>query len=146
MSQLTATAAAAATFAAATYGASPAATPATPILPALPPLPPRPTAAMASLAGLVPVRSAVLRPGRTSTTTRPANLEALLSQLVSQINNPECAHYTRGSRVWVTCVSVAGFFGRSYANCHHSSEGARYSLRVAAPAASLVLLVKLIGL
>ncbi|KAF4636199.1 hypothetical protein G7Y89_g1890 [Cudoniella acicularis] len=50
---------------------------------------------MASLARLVPVRSAVLRPGRTSTTTRPTNLEG------------------------VGCVS----------------EGARYSLRVAAPTA-----------
>ncbi|KAF4628257.1 hypothetical protein G7Y89_g9892 [Cudoniella acicularis] len=82
ISQLTTTATATTTFAAAaftaaTYGTSPTTIPTTLILPALPPLPPRPTAAIASLARLVPVRSTVLRPGRTSTTTRPINLEGI---------------------------------------------------------------------
>lgn len=49
--------------------------------PALPTLPLRPSQAMLSLAGLVAVRCATLRPGRTISTARPTNLEALLGQL-----------------------------------------------------------------
>jgi hypothetical protein len=94
----------------------------------MPVLPPRPTATMSVLSARVLVRLAVLQPGRTISTARPINLEALLSQLVSQVNAPRCAHNMRGSGVWSACVLVPSFFGRSCTNCHYSSEGTCCSL------------------
>ncbi|CAG8983614.1 hypothetical protein HYALB_00004636 [Hymenoscyphus albidus] len=57
---------------------------------------------MISLAGLVAVRSATLRPGRTISTARPTNLEALLGQLTGQVNTPGCTHCAGGSGAWST--------------------------------------------
>jgi hypothetical protein len=41
---------------------------------------------MLTVAALVPVRTAVLPPGRTSNSTRPANLKAELGQITGQVN------------------------------------------------------------
>lgn len=77
-----------------------------------------------------PLRVPVLRPGRTSTRTRPSNLEAEFGQATGQVRAPRCAHCARGSGCWTECVVVAGFFGGSCANCHYGSEGARCSFRM----------------
>jgi Protein of unknown function (DUF3716) len=121
-------AAAAATAAAATAITANFAT-AGPPTPALPALPAHPTRAMVALSLLAPRRVPVLRPGRTTNPARPANLEAKLGQITGQVHASRCIYYTGGSGVWTVCVVVAGFFGRSYANCYYGSEGARCSLR-----------------
>lgn len=77
----------------------------------------------------VPVCAAAVHQGHTHTTTRPVNLEALFGQLTGQVNAVPCQHCARGFGVWTQCVSVAGFFRGSCANCHYGSEGARCSLR-----------------
>jgi hypothetical protein len=100
-----------------------------PALPTMPALPPKATGAMTALSALVIVRNPDLRLDRTLNTTRPSNLEALLGQTVGQVNAVQCGHCQAGSGLWTECVSVAGFFSGSCANCHYGSEGARCSLR-----------------
>jgi hypothetical protein len=100
-----------------------------PAAPVLPRLPAHPTRNMYMLSAMPPVRTAEIRNGRTLTTTRPSNLEALLGQIVGQVNSVRCTHCAGGAGVWSECVSVPGFFGMSCSNCHYGSEGSRCSLR-----------------
>ena len=110
--------------------AAPTAAPATTgIVVALPPLPPRRTAAMTSLLALPFLRAPAPRPGRNPHTNRPSNLEAWLGQVTGQVQVPGCGHCMAGSGQWPECVTVAGHFGDSCANCHYGSEGARCSFR-----------------
>jgi hypothetical protein len=95
----------------------------------MPQLPPRPTRAMVALAAINPQRAPVLRPGRTVTTNRPTNLEAYYGQYTGQVNASGCTHCAGGSGPWTLCVSVAGHFRGSCANCHYGTEGAPCSLR-----------------
>ncbi|KAH7351365.1 hypothetical protein BKA65DRAFT_583794 [Rhexocercosporidium sp. MPI-PUGE-AT-0058] len=99
-----------------------------------PPPPPNPTRAILALHGLVAVRAAVLRPGRTFSGGRSSNLEAQLVQITGQVVLPGCEHCQKGAGLWTLCVQNPRFLGKSCGNCHYSSEGARCSLRrVAGP-------------
>ena len=84
---------------------------------------------MTALSLLAPCRALVLRAGRTTTLTRPTNLEAALGQATGQVAAQGCTHCAGGFGAWVVCVVVPGFFGGSCANCHYGSEGSRCSLR-----------------
>jgi hypothetical protein len=85
---------------------------------------------MTRLAAHVPVRLPQIREGRTVTTTRPTNMEALMGQMVGSehVADP-CMHCTAGSGVWTECITVDGMFTGSCANCHYGSEGTRCSFR-----------------
>lgn len=95
----------------------------------MPPLPARASRTMTRLYAFPPVRASVVREGRTVNSTRPSNMEALLGQVVGQVNPTACTHCAGGAGVWTLCVSVNGFFAGSCANCHYGSEGVRCSLR-----------------
>jgi hypothetical protein len=71
-----------------------------------------------------PRRMPVLRPGCTTTRSRPSNLEVELDQVTGHGHGSECIQFVGGSGVWTACVVVASFFGGSCANCHYGSEGA----------------------
>jgi hypothetical protein len=83
---------------------------------------------MARLAAQVPVRVPKACEGYMATTSRLANMEALLGQMVGteHVTDP-CAQCTAGSGVWVQCVTVLNIFTGVCANCHYGSEGTRCS-------------------
>ena len=95
----------------------------------MPPLPAQPTRAMVALFRMPTQRAPAPRQGRMVTTARASNLEAYYGQYTGKVNVPECTHCAGGSGPWTLCVSVAGHFRGSCANCHYGSEGARCSLR-----------------
>ena len=84
---------------------------------------------MLALAAMPVLHAPAVRPDRRVSTDRPSNLEAYLDQRAGKVNTPGCVHCARGAGIWIECVSVAGYFGESCANCHYSSGGARCSLR-----------------
>jgi hypothetical protein len=85
---------------------------------------------MTRLVAQVPVRAAEVRENRTVSTGRSSNMEALLGQMVGTEHDTDpCTHCTSSSGVFTQCVTVAGLFTGSCANCHYGSEGARCSFR-----------------
>ena len=83
---------------------------------------------MNRLTAQAPVCTAQICKGRTITTGRLLNIEALLVQMVGTAYTIDPYTYcTSGSSVFAECITVNGLFGRLCTNCYYSSEGARCS-------------------
>ena len=95
----------------------------------LPRLSSRPTATTTTLAALPLLRAPVPRPGRNPHKNCSANLEAWLGQVTGQVQALGCRHCVSGFGQWTLCVTVAGHFGGSCANCHYGDKGRRCSFR-----------------
>jgi hypothetical protein len=96
----------------------------------IPALPARASAVMTALAALPSIRNPQLRKDRKLNLKRASNIEAYLGQLVGQENGVSCTHCSQKSAgSWTQCVSVAGYFQGSCANCHYNNEGIRCGFR-----------------